>query len=355
MPPPPPAVGMTPLAAYSTRRVVASYTGPVVNVRNGASGATMDFYPFVNFGTTPPTYGLASAINGQGDYGTWIGAATGFVVTWCDWLCGLFALRLSLCSSDRTTREPRPCATSPCRRYDQSGNGKNATQATAAAQPLLVPHGALQGFSLGFLAQARSLSFAATTASILSVVYSSISCGAESSDWVTVLSPGPAMDKSLRLTRLYGANPAFSNLNVGDFLLGSTSFYTNGAASTFNIGSCLASGAWNHLAGEGQSLPWAGIGLGASTYGAARAFDGRAGRPLPAHVHSSRASRPVSVNADGGPCHPLVAGVSLRTGTSPKSSSTPARPSPPRTRRSCGPRARRGAQPPLSAPPTTLA
>ena len=74
-------------AAYSLRSLSSSYTGPVVTVRRSSDDAEADF--------------TASEVAG-GALATWVGAGNdGFVTTW----------------------------------YDQSGNGYNLTQATAASQP----------------------------------------------------------------------------------------------------------------------------------------------------------------------------------------------------------------------------
>jgi hypothetical protein len=83
--------------AYSVKRLLSSYSGAVVNIRRSSDNETSNFFAD-RFGN------LTTGENGSGTaYATWIGAATGFVVTW----------------------------------YDQSGNGRNATQATTTAQPTL--------------------------------------------------------------------------------------------------------------------------------------------------------------------------------------------------------------------------
>lgn len=79
-PMPSPPSGMAPLAAFSVRQVVSTYTGPVVQVRNGATGTTVDFFPTYN-PQAAPSFGLAAADGTS--YSAWIGAATGYVTTWC--------------------------------------------------------------------------------------------------------------------------------------------------------------------------------------------------------------------------------------------------------------------------------
>jgi len=81
-------------AAYSLRYVSASYTGDVIQVRRSSDDTTQDFNP------TEITDGTLATFCGAGD---------GFVTTW----------------------------------YDQSGNGFNATQTTASAQPQIVSSGSV--------------------------------------------------------------------------------------------------------------------------------------------------------------------------------------------------------------------
>lgn len=82
-------------AAYGMRRLLSSYTGNILRLRRASDNAESDF---------------GYVANGDLDtaaIATWLTATTGYVVTW----------------------------------YDQSGGSKNATQTTAAAQPLYVASG----------------------------------------------------------------------------------------------------------------------------------------------------------------------------------------------------------------------
>lgn len=82
-------------AAYSLRQLSSSYAGPVVTVRRSSDSAEADF--------------TAGEVN-DGTLAAWVGSGNdGFVKTW----------------------------------HDQSGNGKDATQATSTAQPKLVSSGAM--------------------------------------------------------------------------------------------------------------------------------------------------------------------------------------------------------------------
>jgi hypothetical protein len=82
-------------AAYSLRRLRTGYTGAAVRVRRSNDNAEADFRP------EEITNGTLTA---------WTGANSGLVVTW----------------------------------YDQSGNGRDATQATAGNQPTIVSSGVLE-------------------------------------------------------------------------------------------------------------------------------------------------------------------------------------------------------------------
>jgi len=81
-------------AAYSLRNLSRSYAGPVVTVRRSTDSAEADF---------------TAAEVSDGTLAAWCGGGDGFVKTW----------------------------------WDQSGNARHATQATAAAQPQIVDSGVL--------------------------------------------------------------------------------------------------------------------------------------------------------------------------------------------------------------------
>lgn len=88
-------VGVTPQAAYGTRKLRAAYTGAALRVRRSSDNSELDI-GFTSAGDLDLTAMLAHT-----------GAGQGYVVTW----------------------------------YDQSGNGNNVTQATAFAQPQIVVGG----------------------------------------------------------------------------------------------------------------------------------------------------------------------------------------------------------------------
>lgn len=83
------------IAAYSTRRLLSSYTGALIRLRRSSDNAESDF-----------TYDGAGDLD-VATIAAWLGAATGYIKTW----------------------------------YDQSGNSYHVTQATAANQPTYVAIG----------------------------------------------------------------------------------------------------------------------------------------------------------------------------------------------------------------------
>ena len=82
-------------AGYSVKRLSGTYYGPTISVRRSTDSVTQDFYA--------DTLGnLGMYLNARGQSITsWLNGATGFITTW----------------------------------YDQSGNGKHATQTVTSAQP----------------------------------------------------------------------------------------------------------------------------------------------------------------------------------------------------------------------------
>lgn len=84
-------------AAYALVRLSMNYTGATVNIRRSSDNSTSDFYADI-------AGNLNTAINGSGTtFENWLQGSIAYVVTW----------------------------------YDQSGKGNNATQSTAAYQPII--------------------------------------------------------------------------------------------------------------------------------------------------------------------------------------------------------------------------
>lgn len=100
--------------------------------------------------------------------------------------------------------------------------------------------------------------------------------------------------------RLWGWNglAGTSALNFGDWLwngAGPVSYYTNGRSQYWEQGSCLLPGAWQNVAGQGQTVGWDAIGAGTADFLSTRAFDGvraacgtqRTRVQLPTHIWSN--------------------------------------------------------------------
>jgi Alpha-L-arabinofuranosidase B, catalytic/Concanavalin A-like lectin/glucanases superfamily len=98
-------LSITANAAWSVRKVRSAYAGNCIKVRRSSDNATQ------NIGFVAGVLDTASML-------TFVGAGNGFIDTW----------------------------------YDQSGNGYNATQATAANQPRIVTSGALNTFGTNSIA-----------------------------------------------------------------------------------------------------------------------------------------------------------------------------------------------------------
>ena len=92
-------------AAYGLRRLVSAWTGPLVTVRRDSDNATADLYPDAT-GRISPLSATGSGLT----LAAWCGSASAYVTQW----------------------------------WDQTGNGRHATQSTAAAQPRLVNAGVIE-------------------------------------------------------------------------------------------------------------------------------------------------------------------------------------------------------------------
>lgn len=162
------------------------------------------------------------------------------------------------------------------RRYDQSGNGWTASQASAANQPTLVLGSTLANptpsWTLGFLAQQRSLYFGTTSASAFSAsvvwaAYNSATACQPNGLLYTVVGPSDGSGNSLRLN-----NRA---MNGNDLFYGSSTVWQNNQPGFFDVASCARTG-WVHAAGlsGGGAQPFGAIGVGNSIDLYSRAFDG---------------------------------------------------------------------------------
>lgn len=175
-------------AAFSVRTVVPGYTGPVLTARRASDNVRADFFSVFISATSFWDLQTASGTT----FASWVGASTGFAAVL----------------------------------YDQTASGRHAQGNSLAVQPTIVLGttlpSPLQSYVLGFLGQTRVLDFSPLTASTAWVVFSSASCGADSTKISTVISH-MTVDISLRVYGIGG-----SAYNGGDWLNGATGVYTNG-------------------------------------------------------------------------------------------------------------------------------
>lgn len=84
--------------AYSTRRLLTTYNGPVIRVRRSIDNVEADFYE-------DPGRSLSTSASGGTSLSSWLSVSTAFVTRW----------------------------------YDQSGNGRDASQTNVSLQPTISP------------------------------------------------------------------------------------------------------------------------------------------------------------------------------------------------------------------------
>lgn len=123
------------IAAYGMRRLVSTWSGPLVTVRRSSDNATLDVYPAGN--GWPVTDALLS----------WCGSGSAHVTRW----------------------------------WDQSGSGRHADQTTASAQPTLINAGiintingkpAIKLVELQYFTISVSPIFSASSLSIIAILHS---------------------------------------------------------------------------------------------------------------------------------------------------------------------------------------
>lgn len=171
--------------AVSTRKLRTNYNGPCVRLRRSTDNAESDF------GFGPDGWVNTTAI------ASWLGAGTGFVVTW----------------------------------YDQSGNFKDVTQATASAQPTWTNSTALMGNRPAMLLSSTALTRLTRTQDVLPT-------GATPTTLFSVASRD-AVD-AIKILFSIGTNIAGNRPS-----LGSTSTATQRARCDYNgSAASTASGAW---------------------------------------------------------------------------------------------------------------
>jgi hypothetical protein len=191
-----PLDGVTTEAAYSMRRLYSAYSGNAIRLRRDSDDAESDF----GFDATDGDYQLVdtAAIS------TWLGGATGYVVT----------------------------------RYDQSGNSEDETQATSSEQPVYVESGiggrpAAQ-FSLSAERLVSSFTFAQpfywSVVVKMPASFSALACLRATNGDSTRMTINPSRQLQLRCSGIVGGSTALDL--SGDYLLAGIG---NGASSSVRV------------------------------------------------------------------------------------------------------------------------
>jgi hypothetical protein len=186
--------------AFSVRRIVSTYTGPVLTLRRSSDNATSDFYT-----DATQSYLTTGANNTGTTFATWIGANTAFVTRW----------------------------------YDQSGKENHATQTTVSRQPpiSLQTKSSVSKYVIKF-DNTNDYSFVTMTTAqkVLTVFCQFIN---SHNDNATILSGQSGTDFGVRTTRIPGGNE-----NDWYFSASGTKYlYNNGSSAT-----SLPLNTWNSMA-----------------------------------------------------------------------------------------------------------
>jgi hypothetical protein len=173
------------LGLYSTRALVSTYTGPVVQVRRNSDNTTYNFIADI--------YGNLSNVQNSTTIGAFLNATTGNVATW----------------------------------YDQSGIGNHFTQATAVSQPQLVLNSGQ--WVLWFNRDASPTFYASmTTASsitgVMTILYN-YNVSTSFNPYTTLLGQNGFDNKGFRLTSLNVFADATGGNRAGSDFLGTNGSY----------------------------------------------------------------------------------------------------------------------------------
>ena len=241
---------------YSVRLVNASYTGPCMKVRRSNDNATAD----IPFSFTPDGRALneTALLN-------FVGSNSAFVDTW----------------------------------YDQSGAGRNATQATTANQPRIVNAGVIDRIntrpSIFFDGTSDSLSISDTSigqnvgylSTYQVVKWTAVPTAARSSFALATgvignprfITQGNNSSKFRLATRRLDADAIFNldttaNITTNPTLFFNQATYTVPSVQTYTNGSLSVSGTPTYGAGSTANVASAGTRIGSNSAGAAQFFWG---------------------------------------------------------------------------------
>ena len=209
---------MTMYYAFSVRLLVSTYTGPILRIRRSNDNVESDFYA-----DSTQTWLTTGANNTGTTYATWIGANTGYVVTW----------------------------------YDQSGKGNHATQTTTTIQPSISLQNGKYVLSFVPTGSGTYLSLTTTTLRANTLFCQVYPRSGSSEGFNTLFTAGIGVD--------FGQRLSFNSLNgysgTGDwyYLTSGLKYnYVNGASTT-----AVPLNTWNSIAVSVQT-PAVAAGVNAS-------------------------------------------------------------------------------------------
>ena len=243
---------------YSIRLVDVAYKGPLIKVRRSSDDATLDIYPVIQLN-------LQDSIIDEAALLAFVGAGSGFIDTW----------------------------------YDQSGNGRNATQATTANQPRIVNAGVIDRINtrptIFFDGTSDSLSISDTSISqnvgylsIYQVVkWNIVPTTARTSFSLATgvignprfITQGTTASKLRFATRRLDADAIVNldttaNITTNPTLFYNRAIYTVPSVQTYTNGTLSVSSTPAYGAGSTSNVASAGTRIGSNSAGAAQFFWG---------------------------------------------------------------------------------
>lgn len=243
---------------YSTRLVDTNYKGPLIKVRRSSDNATLDIYPLIQFNLQDSTIDEATLLS-------FVGAGSGFIDTW----------------------------------YDQSGNGRNAVQATTANQPRIVNSGTIDrintrptiffdgvndnlsisatniGQNVGYLSTYQVVKWTAVPTAIQSSF--ALATGAIGNP--RFITQAIATSKLRLGTRRLDADAVVNldtttNITTNPTLFYTRAIYTTPSVQTYTNGTLSVQATPAYGAGSTSNVASAGIRIGSSANGASQFFNG---------------------------------------------------------------------------------
>jgi hypothetical protein len=243
---------------YSTRLVDITYKGPLIKVRRSSDDATLDIYPIIQLNLQDSVIDEAALL-------AFVGAGSGFIDTW----------------------------------YDQSGNGRNATQATTANQPRIVNAGVIDRINtrptVVFDGTSDSLSISDTSigqnvgylSTYQVVKWTAVPTAARTSFALATgvignprfITQGTSTSKFRFATRRLDADAIVNldttaNITTNPTLFFSQAIYTVPSVNIYTNGNLSVSTTPAYGAGSTSSVASAGIRIGSSASGASQYFNG---------------------------------------------------------------------------------